>query len=137
MTTTFGLDFIQRTLRTTGAVLLFVLVFGSFYFGFYDALAAFSAGVWSMVNLIFLSAVVRTAVRPGRIDKVAVVGLAVIKFPLLYAAGYFLFTVEVFRPVPLIIGLSIVLAVMVLKAVARAIWNLDTVNQESSHRGLA
>jgi len=137
LTTTMGLDFIHRTLKTTGVVLLLVLAFGSFYFKFYDALAVFSAGVWSMVNLIFLSALVRTVLRPGKIDKLAVIGLACIKFPLLYAAGYFLFTIPMFRPVPLIIGLSMVLAVMVLKAVARALLHIDVVNHEGSPRGVA
>ena len=132
-----GLDFIQRTLKTTGVVLLLILAFGSFYFNFYDTLAVFTAGVWSMVNLIFLSALVRAVLRPGKIDKVSVIGLALIKFPLLYGAGYFLFTIDLFRPVPLIIGLSVVLAVMILKAVARAILNIDVVNQEGSSRGVA
>ena len=137
MTTTLSFDFIQRTLRTTGVVLIVVLIFGSLYFGFYDALAVVSAGIWSMINLIFLSALVRAVVRPGGVDKLTAFGLAVIKFPLLYAAGYFLFTVELFRPVPLIIGLSLVLAVMVLKAVARALFGVDVMNQEGSSRGMA
>jgi hypothetical protein len=135
--TTIGFDFIQRTLKTTGIVLLFVLAFGSFYFDFYDALAVFSAGVWSIINLLFLSALVRAVVRPGGVDKLTAFGSAFLKFPLLYAAGYFLFTIEVFRPVPLIIGLSMVLAVMILKAVARAMLNLDYTNQKSSSRGVA
>lgn len=131
------LDFIHRTLKTTGVVLLLILAFGSFYFNFYDALAVFSAGVWSMVNLIFLAALVRAVIRPDKIDKLTVIGLACIKFPLLYGAGYFLFTIEVFRPVPLIIGLSVVLAVMALKAVGRALLHIDIVNQEGSPRGVA
>jgi hypothetical protein len=132
-----GLDFIQRTLKTTGVVLLFILAFGSFYFPFYDALAIFTAGVWSMVNLIFLSALVRAVIRLDHIDKVTAFGLAFIKFPLLYAAGYFIFTIDLFRPVPLIIGLSVVLAVMILKAAARALLQMDVANQEGSSRGMA
>jgi hypothetical protein len=135
--TTFGPDFIQRTLKTTGVVLILVLIFGTLYFGFYDTLAVFSAGIWSMVNLIFLRALVRTVIRPEGIDKLAVIGLVLIKFPLLYAAAYFLFTVDIFRPIPLIIGLSVVIAVMVLKAIGRALLNLDVVNHEGSSRGLA
>ena len=134
---TIGPDFIFRTLKTTGVVLLLVLVFGTVYVDFYDALAVFSAGIWSMVNLIFLAALIRTAVRPGGVDKTAAFGLAVIKFPLLYAAGYFLFTVDVFRPVPLIIGLSMVLAVMALKAAGRAVLNIDVVRPEGDSRGVA
>jgi len=134
---TIGPDFIFRTLKTTGVVLLLVLVFGTVYVDFYDALAVFSAGIWSMVNLIFLAALIRTAVRPDGVDKTAAFGLAVIKFPLLYAAGYFLFTVDVFRPVPLIIGLSMVLAVMALKAAGRAVLNIDVVRPEGDSRGVA
>jgi hypothetical protein len=135
--TTFGIDFITRTLKTTGIILLVVFLFGSVYFRFYDALAVFSAGVWSMVNLIFLSALVRTAVRPGPTDKTAVWGLVIVKFPLLYAAAYFLFTVDIFRPVPLVIGLSVTLAVMVLKAVGRAMFHMDVVHQEGDSQGVA
>ena len=134
---TIGPDFIFRTLKTTGVVLLLTLVFGTVYVDFYDALAVFSAGIWSMVNLIFLAALIRAVVRPGGVDKTAALGLAVLKFPLLYAAGYFLFTVNVFRPVPLIIGLSMVLAVMALKAAGRAMLNIDVVRPEGDSRGVA
>ncbi len=137
--TTFNFDFITRTLRTTGVLLLIVFVVGIYYFGFYDSLAVLSAGIWSMVNLIFLAALVRTALKPDGVDKLAAAGLALIKFPLLYAAGYFLLTVEFFRPIPLLIGFSMVLVVMVLKAAARAFLKLDenVINHESSSRGLA
>ncbi|MEZ5357895.1 MAG: hypothetical protein R3F48_03630 [Candidatus Zixiibacteriota bacterium] len=137
LTTNFGLDFIQRTLRTTGVVLLVTFAIGCYYFPFYDVLAYFSAGIWSMVNLLFLAALVRTAIKPDGVDKMAAAVLALIKFPLLYGAGYFLFTVEIFRPIPLLIGLSLVIVVMVLKAVSRVLLNLDVTGQETSSRGLA
>ena len=73
MMTSFGPDFIQRTLKTTGVVLILVLIFGTVYFDFYDALAAFTAGIWSMLNLIFLATLVRAAIRPDGIDKLTVV----------------------------------------------------------------
>jgi hypothetical protein len=136
LTINFGLNFIQRTLRTTGVVLIIMFAFGAVYFDFYDGLAVLSAGVWSMVNLIFLSALIRTVVRPDRVDKLAAFGLTLIKFPLLYAAGYFLITADVFRTEPLVIGLSMVLVVMVLKAVSRAVLKLDVANREDS-QGLA
>ncbi|MEE9442068.1 MAG: hypothetical protein V3V99_05315 [candidate division Zixibacteria bacterium] len=137
LTTNFTADFIQRTLRTTGIVLIITFLLGLYYFGLYDSLAYLSAGIWSMLNLIFLAALVRMALRPDKIDKLAVAGLALIKFPLLYGTGYFLFTVEIFRPIPLFIGLSIVLLIMSLKALSRAMLKLDFVNQEDSSRGVA
>ncbi len=138
--TAVNFDFIQRTLRTTGVLLLILFVVVLYYFGFYHALALLSSGIWSMVNLMFLSALVRTVLHPGKINKTAAIGMAFIKFPLLYTAGYFLVTVDVFRAIPLVVGFSMVLVVMVLKAVTRAILHLDdnnVINQEGRSRGLA
>ncbi|MDD4050398.1 MAG: hypothetical protein PHR28_00685 [candidate division Zixibacteria bacterium] len=125
-------DFITRTLKTTGILLLLTLAVGPAYFRFYDCLAVFSAGVWSMINLLFLAALVRTAVRPGHIDKLRTAGLAVLKFPLLYLSGYFLVTLPIFRIVPILIGLSSVLAVMSLKAVGQAIMGTDEFRERGS-----
>lgn len=137
LTTNFGFDFIQRTLKSTSVLLLVTFVIGLYYFPFYDALAYLSAGIWSIINLLFLAALVRTALKPEGVDKMSAAVLALIKFPLLYGAGYFLFTVEMFRPIPLVIGLSLVILVMVLKAVSRVLLNLDVTGQEGSSRGLA
>ena len=123
--TTLGFEFILRTLKTTGVLLLLCLVFVSPYAGFYTALAIMSAGVWSMINLFFLVALVKAAVKPGQIDKIQVAVFAFVKFPLLYLAGYFLLKVEVFGLLPLLIGFSLPLAVVVLKVVARVLLGMD------------
>ncbi len=140
-TTTFEHGFIQRTLRTSGMLLLLAFLFGTYYFGFYPALAVLSAGVWSMLNLMFLSALVRKALRPDITDKTGIAVVAIIKFPLLYASGYFLVTIEQFDAIPLVIGFSLVLAVMALKAAARVLFGLDYNNDMTSHerdsRGMA
>jgi hypothetical protein len=120
-----GPDFIDRTLRTTGLVLLVLLPFGSFYFGFYPALAVFSGGVWGIINFLFLSHLTRAVIQPGQIDKVKATGIAVIKFPLLYLAGYCLLTVKQLEPLHLLAGFSILLAVMLLKSIARALLGMD------------
>ena len=78
-----------------------------------------------MVNLIFLSALVRAALRPGHVDRVKVVGLAFVKFPLLYLSGYFLLRAGYFEPLHLLAGFSMILAVIVLKVVAHALFGLD------------
>jgi len=69
-------------LRTTGVLLLVLFLVVTYYIGFYDGLALFSAGVWSMINLIFLSALVRATLRPDGVNKSAVAVLAIVKFPL-------------------------------------------------------
>jgi len=134
MKTSFDLDFIQRTLRTTGVVLLVGFVFGIYYFGFWPALGFLSGGIWGMVNIFFITGLVRASIRPEGVDVIRTAGLAVVKFPLLYLAGYFLLKVPRFEPLQLLVGFSLLFAVMVLKVVARAILGLDE-NQQHSNPG--
>jgi hypothetical protein len=112
-----GLEFIDRSLRTTGLLLLIFMPFGVYYAGFWTALAIFSGGVWSILNLIFISALVRATINPEGVDKRKALGLAVFKFPLLYGAGYFLAVNPRFDPIHVLIGFSALFAVMLLKAV--------------------
>lgn len=121
----FDLDFITRTQKTTGAVLLIGLIFGMYYFGVYPALAYFSGGVWGMINLMMITSLVRYLIRPEGVDTTAVIILSLIKFPLLYVSGYFLMKVEVFDIKHLVYGFSTVLLIMVLKAAGRLFLGLD------------
>jgi len=134
MKTGFDLDFIHRTLKTTGVVLLIGFGFGAYYFGFWPALAFLSGGTWGMVNIFFITGLVRASIRPEGVDVMKTAGLAVVKFPLLYLAGYFLLKVPVFEPLHLLSGFSLLFAVMVLKVAARAILGLDE-NQQQSNPG--
>ena len=120
-----GLDFISRTIRTTAVVLFVVFLYGLYYFDFYINLAILSGGVWSIVNMLLLSTLIRSALTPGEVDKMKVAGLALVKFPLLYVSGYYLLTSEIFDPLYLLIGFSILMAVIVLKVIARALFDLD------------
>lgn len=115
-----GLEFIDRTLRTTGIVLLIFLPFGVYYLGVYPALAVFSGGVWGMVNLIFISALVRATVRPGKVDKWKTFGIAIFKFPLLYLSGFALAKVPQFDPLYLLYGFSSLLLIIVLRGIGIA-----------------
>jgi hypothetical protein len=120
-----GLDFISRTLRTSAIVLLIYLPFGLYYFGVYPTLAILSGAVWGFLNLIFLSHLVVTVIRPDKIDVKRAIGLGLIKFPLLYLSGFFLLSIKQFDPVHLLIGFSLFMAVMVLKILGRVILGLD------------
>jgi len=115
-----GLGFLDRTLRTTGIVLLIFLPFGLYYLGVYPTLAAFSGGVWGLLNLIFISALVRSTIRPEAVNKLQVIGIAVFKFPLLYASGYFLTQIKQFDPLYLLAGFSLLLVIVVLRAIGAA-----------------
>ena len=128
-----GLDFIARTLRTSSILLLVFLPFGVYYMGVYPALAVLSGGVWGLINLIFLSQLVRTVIRPGKIDVKRAVGLGVIKFPLLYLAGYFLVSIDRFDPLLLLAGFSVFPAVMLLKSLGRVVLGLDNEGRTNKH----
>jgi hypothetical protein len=120
-----GLEFITRTLRTSGIVLLISLLFGIYYFGALPAVAFFSGGVWGMLNLMFITSLVRVAIRPGGADVSSTIVWMVIKFPLLYLSGFALLKVPGFDAVALLLGFSLILAIILLKVIGRAILKLD------------
>jgi len=133
-----GLEFIDRTLRTTGIVLLIFLPFGVYYLGVWPALAVFSGGVWGMVNLIFISALVRAAIRPEKVSKRKVLGIAIFKFPLLYLSGYALAIVPQFDPLYLLGGFSSLLLIIILKGIGGSIWQVsDRPAEGENARGIA
>ena len=130
-----GPGFIDRTLHTTGILLLVFLPFGLYYIGIYPALAVFSGGVWGMLNLIFTAALVRATLRPDGVDKKRALGLAIFKFPLLYGAGYFLATNHRFDPLYLLAGFSASLLVMLLKALSGSLLKVADRPTESGKAG--
>jgi len=133
-----GLEFIDRTLKVSGIVLLVFLPFGLYYLGIYPALAVFSGGVWGMVNLIFISALVRATLRPEKVDKLKVAGIAMFKFPLLYLSGYFLTQVPQFDPLYLLAGFSSLFVIIVLRAIGISMMRASDKPQVSDKaRGIA
>lgn len=133
-----GLEFIDRTLRTTGVVLLIFLPFGIYYLGVWPALAIFSGGVWGMVNLIFTSALIRATIKPDKVNRMKVTGIAIFKFPLLYLSGYALAKVPQFDPLYLLYGFSSLLLIIILKGVGAAmIQASDHTRDDGKARGVA
>ncbi len=116
-----GLEFIWRSLRTTGLVLLVWFAFASYYFGWVPAVSAFVGGVWGMLNLMFITQLVRVALRPEGADVRRTIGFALIKFPLLYGAGAALLLTAVFDPLWLVGGSTAPLVILVLKAAGRLV----------------
>lgn len=125
MKNSLGLDFIDRSIKMTGALLLVVMAYGTYHLGFYPALALFSGGVWGMINLMLITAMVKASIRPDGISGKKVAAIALIKFPFLYLAGYFLLRVSLFEPWLLLMGSATVFVVIVLKAGGRLMMGLD------------
>lgn len=130
------IDFIRRTLRTTGLLALLALVFGSLYFGFSPALSIFTGIIWGMVNLYFLSMLIRSTLRPEGADKMTALILLIIKFPLLYLSGYLMMVSNYFNPLLLVIGFTVNLLVIVLKAAGRALLKLDYLEERPKKESL-
>jgi len=133
MTNKFDLSFLDRSLKTTGILLLIFLPFGFYYFSSFVTLAIFTGGIWGMVNLIFLSALVRSTLRSEGADKFRAVSLLLIKFPLLYLSGYFLLKVPQFEAYHLLIGFTSLFGVIFLKVLGRLFLALDENNQTDEH----
>jgi len=116
-----GLAFIDRSLKTFGAVLIIFLPFGLYYFGLFPTLAVFSGGAWSLLNLWLLARLVKVSLRPEGADRGKTLAVALFKFPVLYAAGYFLLKIPQFDPLLLAVGFSSLFGIIVLKALGRMI----------------
>lgn len=133
MTTSMDISFIDRTLKTTSILVLFIITLGTLRFPMYDVLAIVSGTIWAIINLYFLTLLIGVALRPEGADKMAVGAFLFVKVPLLYLAGYFLLTTTIFKTEYLVIGFSLPLAVILLKVLGRVLLGLDDKksNQES------
>ena len=86
--TAFSADFLRRSLRMTAALTLLGSLWVLTYWGLWPALALLSGGAWGLVNILLIKRSVELLVTPGKVDRVAVWGMMLIKFPALYFAGY-------------------------------------------------
>ncbi|MFZ1684997.1 MAG: hypothetical protein WAU88_12840 [Candidatus Zixiibacteriota bacterium] len=121
-----GLEFIGRTVRTFAIVLVIFVPFGLYYFGLFPTLAVLSGGVWGMLNLLFIAALVKTTMRPEGAETMKAIGMALIKFPLLYGAGFALLMIPEFNPIYLLAGFGGIILIIILKVLGRVILGLDS-----------
>jgi hypothetical protein len=127
-----GLEFIGRTVRTFALVLLIYVPFGLYYFGLFPTMAVVSGGVWGILNLLFISALIQATMRPEGAETMKAIGMALIKFPLLYGAGFGLLMIPEFNPIFLLAGFGGVILIIVLKVLGRLILGLDNNGKKST-----
>ncbi len=89
-----------------------------------------------MVNLYFLSLLIRLTLRPEGADKAAALVFVFIKFPLLYFVGYLMMISSFFNPLMLVIGFTVNLLVIVLKAAGRTLLKLDYLDEDEKQKSL-
>ena len=108
--------FLYRSLKTT--LILAILITGfSLVYGYHSfAKGFFLAALWSIVNLWFICLLVRLLFAESKINKTKVVLLVLLKFPVLYTAGYIALKFGNLSVYAVLAGFSIVFLVIALKA---------------------
>ena len=128
------ITFINRILRTASVLALIFLPFGFAYLEVFKVISVISGLIWGMLNLVFLTLLVRVTVRPEGPDKRAALILAFFKLPIIYLAGYFLISNSYFDIIYLVIGFSILFFVIVMKVLGRLVLGMDDKNSVNNER---
>jgi hypothetical protein len=122
-----GVEFIHRVIKTSLVLAALGFLFVTVYWNFKFGAGILAGAVWGCLNLLFLTRLITEVFSPGEeIKKGKVILIAVVKFPLLYAAGFLLLTKTDFPPLSLVIGFSLLFLVMFVKALGRWILSLDS-----------
>ena len=107
-------------------------LFVSVYYSFPSGLGLFLGTVWGCLNLFFITQLIIEAISLKKPNKGKVILILLVKFPLLYFAGYALLRLRYFSAESLIIGFTLIFAVTFLKALGRLIFPSITKGTEST-----
>ena len=116
-----GLDFINRVIKTTLLLGALVFIFGTYYFDWIYSLGIFVGTLWGCANLWFIRQFIVNYITPGERDAMKLALFALIKFPVLYGLGFLLLWLGWFPVVSFVIGFSLILVVVVLKALGKLV----------------
>ncbi|MGB5106353.1 MAG: ATP synthase subunit I [Candidatus Zixiibacteriota bacterium] len=119
------MEFVTRIIKTTAVVSLVVSLCLSYYFDWKMGLGFLVGACWSLVNLIFIKSLIKEVISTNAARKTITAVLALLKFPLLYVAGYFIIAADIFSVYALLAGFSLMFAIIVLKVLGRLIVGLD------------
>jgi len=114
-----GLDFIRRVIMTSGILGLLALLFISAYYDLRFGLGVFCGTAWGIANIHFLAELIIEATNPGIVNKKKIALLGIVKFPVLYFAGYILLKYSELSVLSFLIGFTLLFAVAVLKVLGR------------------
>ena len=126
-----GPEFITRSIRSAAIVLAIFVPFGIYYMGLFPVLAILAGGVWSLLNLFFITRLIRVTLRPDGVMPLPALGLALFKFPIMFGVGYLLLKIEQFDPMFLVIGFTGVLGIMMLRLLGRSIVESNNLPEDS------
>jgi len=111
-----GAEFVGRVVKATAVVAALAALFCATYLSPRVGLGVAAGAAWGCLNLLVTGSVVRALVSTERRGKLRILMLSLVKFPLLYAAGFLLLRARVSPPESLVSGFSLVLLVIFLKA---------------------
>jgi hypothetical protein len=116
-----GIEFIHRVIKTSLILAFLIFLFATFYYKFSYAAGIFVGCGWGCLNLYFLTNLVTKATNPRGSNRKRIIILVLFKFPLLYVSGYFLLRIKYFPVTGLLVGFTLIFAVVFLKALGRMI----------------
>jgi len=116
-----GIEFIYRIIRTSLIVSALSFLFAGVYYNFPFGLGIFLGTAWGCLNLFFITQLITQAFGLKKPHKSKLFLILLVKFPLLYFAGYILLWLKYFPVESLLTGFTLIFAVTFLKALGRAI----------------
>jgi hypothetical protein len=123
---------IRRILVTT-AILAALVALALWVYAGWRWAAGFAGGaVIGAANLVFLTALMREIIRPGRRSRGRIAALLAVKVPVVYGGLVGLLVWKAPPAIAVVIGFSLVLIVIVLKAAGRALLDSGLLSQARS-----
>jgi len=110
------MDFIQRSIRISAGITLLFAPFLFFYLETSFALGFMAGAFWNIINVFLLSRLLKILLPTSSINKKWGAAAGILKFPVLYGAGYFLLRYTNLSLYGIMTGFSLILAVFLLKA---------------------
>jgi hypothetical protein len=94
-------------------------------------LAILAGAVWGSANLFFIKQLFKNWLIPGRRDFLKIWAILGLKFPILYLAGFGLLKTGYLPDLDLLIGFTLIMAVIFLKGLGRLLMESARSKQES------
>lgn len=119
-----GSEFIVRVQKMTAGLSLLAALFVCVYVSPQKAGALLAGAAWAVANIALLRRVMAAWLRPEGARRLELALLLAVKFPALYAAGFALLAWVRIDPVWAVAGFTMLFAVLLLKALGRAlVWS--------------
>lgn len=119
------LAFITRSLKMTAVLAVLGYLFATVYAGPGWGFGFLLGALWGVANLYLIKSLIERIVTLDERDWMTVGVFLLVKFPLLYALGFFILSRDWYAVWAPVAGFSLSIVVIVLKAAGRAIMKMD------------